>query len=137
MKINLEISAGNYHILSYQSGQISIYMPPDGKAVQPQATDMETLSKSLVIMPRELLRDWPPQTFDDLHASHFDMVSVLQPELVLFGSGARLHFPSPALTANLLNQGIGVEAMDTGAACRTYNILMAEGRNVAAALLMI
>jgi uncharacterized protein len=137
MKFNLEISAGNYHILSYQSGQISVYLPPDGKVATHLATDVETLDKSLVIMPRELVRDWPPQVFDDLDASHFDMLSALRPEFVLFGSGARLRFPSPALTANLLNQGIGVEVMDTGAACRTYNILMGEGRNVAAALLMI
>ncbi|MEO5573854.1 MAG: MTH938/NDUFAF3 family protein, partial [Gammaproteobacteria bacterium] len=75
--------------------------------------------------------------FDDLTAAHFDRVAILRPELVLFGSGARLRFPLPALTANLLNQGIGVEVMDTGAACRTYNILINEGRNVAAALLMI
>jgi len=83
------------------------------------------------------MRDWPPQRFEDLDSSHFDMLAELQPEFVLFGSGARLRFPSPALTASLLNQGIGIEAMDTGAACRTYNVLIAEGRNVAAALLMI
>ncbi|MEO5702986.1 MAG: Mth938-like domain-containing protein [Gammaproteobacteria bacterium] len=134
MKFNLEVSAGNYHILSYQSGQISVVLMPDVKGA---VASQQTLDKSLVIMPRELVRDWPPQAFDDLDAAHFDMLSALQPELVLFGSGARLRFPSPALTANLLNQGIGVEVMDTAAACRTYNILMNEGRWVAAALLMI
>lgn len=59
-----------------------------------------------------------------------------QPEVVVFGSGARLRFPHPRLTAQLTAQRVGVETMDFQAACRTYNILMAEGRKVAAALLI-
>ena len=58
-----------------------------------------------------------------------------EPELVVFGSGARLRFPSPALLRPLIDAGIGVETMDTAAACRTYNVLLAEGRSVVAALL--
>ena len=60
----------------------------------------------------------------------------LSPELVIFGSGARLQFVSPALLRCLIERRIGVETMDTAAACRTYNILLAEGRNVAAAILI-
>lgn len=137
MKFNLEVSIGNYHILSYRPGQISLILPADADDVKTIAPDQETLSRSFVISPRELMRNWPPQRFEDLDPSHFAMLAKLQPEFVLFGSGARLRFPPPALTASLLNQGIGVEVMDTGAACRTYNVLIAEGRNVAAALLMI
>lgn len=137
MKFNLELSVGNYHIQSYRPGQISLILIADANGAKTMAPDQETLSQSFVITPRELMRDWPPQRFEDLNPSHFAMLTKLQPEFVLFGSGAHLRFPPPALTASLLNQGIGVEIMDTGAACRTYNVLIAEGRNVAAALLMI
>jgi len=66
----------------------------------------------------------------------FDALIEIAPEVVVFGSGARLRFPHPRLLAKLSQQRIGVETMDFGAACRTYNILMSEGRRVAAALLI-
>jgi uncharacterized protein len=130
MKFNLEINAGNYHIQSYGPGQVNVLLAAAHAAP-------EIFHKSFVVTPRELLRDWPPQSFADICEADFGLIALLQPELVLFGSGAELRFPAPAMTAGLLNQGIGVEVMSTGAACRTYNILMTEGRNVAAALLMI
>ena len=67
--------------------------------------------------------------------AHFDVLVALQPQLVIFGSGARLRFPPPRLLAGLMAARIGVETMDTAAACRTYNVLLAEGRAVVAALL--
>lgn len=60
----------------------------------------------------------------------------MQPELIIFGSGGRLRFPPPAFLATLMKLRIGVETMDTLAACRTYNILAGEGRHVLAALLI-
>lgn len=136
MKFNLEANVGSYLIQSYQAGQISVSLPIE-PGTQQATVAHETLRQSVVIMPQQLMRDWPPQHFDELSAAHFDVLATLQPELILFGSGARLRFPAQALLAGLTNQGIGVEVMDTGAACRTYNILMTEGRSVAAALLMI
>jgi uncharacterized protein len=94
------------------------------------------IDASVLVTPTELRR-WTPQRFEQLCAEHFRELLALEPELVLFGSGARQRFPSPSLTAGLLEAGLGVETMDTAAACRTYNILMAEGRRVAAALLLI
>ncbi len=132
MKFNLEINAGNYYIQSYAAEEIGILIP----STVSQASQ-EIFHHSLVVTPRQLIRDWPPQSFEELSIAHFKLIAELQPELVLLGSGARLRFPHPNLTASLLEQGIGVDVMDTGAACRTYNILMGEGRNVAAALLMI
>jgi uncharacterized protein len=79
---------------------------------------------------------WSPATVDELAAAHFDQVLPLQPELLIFGSGRRLRFVAPALLRNLFAAGIGVETMDTAAACRTYNVLAAEGRRVLAALLL-
>jgi len=78
---------------------------------------------------------WPVAKFEDLREAHFEAIAALAPELVIFGSGARIRFPHPSLTKSLIAQRIGIETMDTAAACRTYNVLLAEGRAVVAALL--
>jgi uncharacterized protein len=91
---------------------------------------------SLIVLPDRIIENWEATAFEDVTAEHFDFVKSLQPEMVLFGTGAKLRFPHPRLTRSLLQAGIGVEVMDTAAACRTYNILTAEGRRVAAALLI-
>jgi uncharacterized protein len=79
---------------------------------------------------------WAPADFGALTQAHFDELLQLGPELVIFGSGARLRFPPPALLRGLIAQRIGVESMDTAAACRTYNVLVSERRSVVAALLL-
>ncbi len=78
---------------------------------------------------------WKADRFDALTASHFEMLAALKPELVIFGSGPRIRFVKPALLKALISRRIGVETMDTAAACRTYNVLLAEDRSVVAALL--
>ena len=78
---------------------------------------------------------WPVDAFAALTAEHFATLAALGPELVIFGSGARLRFPPAATLRSLIERRIGVETMDTAAACRTYNVLLAEGRSVVAALL--
>jgi uncharacterized protein len=91
---------------------------------------------SLILTPHRLLGNWPATTFETLEATHLQSVIDLAPEVLLLGTGARLRFP-PAICLKLLAEaGIGFEVMDTAAACRTYNILMSEGRNVAAALII-
>lgn len=79
---------------------------------------------------------WPVDALSALTAAHFEQVLALKPELVIFGSGTRLRFVSPALQRALIERRIGVETMDTPAACRTYNVLASEGRSVVAALLL-
>ncbi len=79
---------------------------------------------------------WAPSRFEELQAAHFEAIRTLNPELVVFGSGARLRFPNPALWRALVEARIGFEVMDNAAACRTYNVLASEGRNVLAALLI-
>jgi uncharacterized protein len=74
--------------------------------------------------------------FESLSAADFEQLAQLQPEVVLLGTGAHQRFPHPALTRPLADRHIGCEVMDTRAACRTYNILAAEGRKVLAALLI-
>ena len=92
--------------------------------------------RSIVVVPDRPVLDWPVADFAALTADDFRLVLDMNPELVVFGSGDRLRFPHPRLLAPLIDRGIGVETMDVFAACRTYNILMAEGRRVAAALLL-
>jgi uncharacterized protein len=78
---------------------------------------------------------WSVPNFEGLDEGHFAQIADLAPELVIFGSGARLRFPAPKLLRPLMERRIGVETMDTAAACRTYNVLFGEGRSVVAALL--
>ena len=91
-----------------------------------------------VLVPwRGVVQAWAvPGDAAQLQALHFDAVLALQPELVIFGSGARQRFVPPRHLAALLERRIGLEAMDSAAACRTYNVLAAEGRQVVAAVLL-
>jgi len=93
-------------------------------------------TESVVVPWRGEVIPWNAESFEALAADHFARIAALEPELVIFGSGARLRFPTPALLRPLIDAGIGVETMDTAAACRTYNILAQEGRDVAVALLL-
>lgn len=79
---------------------------------------------------------WGEAGFDGLTIADFDRLTELQPELVIFGSGERLRFVAPGLLRTLMARRIGIETMDTAAACRTYNVLAGESRRVVAALLL-
>jgi uncharacterized protein len=79
---------------------------------------------------------WSEGPLESLTESHMARLAQARPEIVLLGSGAAFRFPSPAVLAPLHRAGIGVEVMDTRAACRTYNILLGEGRRVLAALIV-
>jgi uncharacterized protein len=92
-------------------------------------------SGSLILAPDAPVQPWGAQTFEQLDAGHFDAVLALAPELVLIGTGSRQRFLAPQLTVALARARIGFEVMDTAAACRTFNILMAEGRRVVGAFL--
>ena len=100
------------------------------------AVNGEPVRHSLVVSARGDRLDWHAPHFNALTPAHFEQLAALRPELVGFGSGDRLRFPAPALLRALVDQHIGVETMDTRAACRTFNILAGEGRRVVAALLI-
>jgi uncharacterized protein len=123
MKFHLESGSGQFAIRRYAAGEVAV--------------NDTVYTDSLIVTPQQVIPDWPPRGFRDLATEHFELVVRLRPEIVLIGTGRRLQFPSPALLTALMRERIGYEVMDTGAACRTYNILMAEGRRVAAALMMI
>ena len=92
--------------------------------------------RSSVIVPWQgPVQAWPVDDFSALSEAHFELLAELDPELVIFGSGSRIRFPKPAWLRPLMTRRIGIETMDTAAASRTYNVLLAEGRTVLVALL--
>ena len=104
----------------------------DNEAVEINAV---RFSYSLIVLPEIPPMTWPATSFDELTTEHFAQIDALAPDVVILGTGKRQRFIHPRLTAVLTNRRIGVECMDNQAACRTYNILMGEGRKVALALI--
>jgi uncharacterized protein len=94
------------------------------------------LTRSCLISADRLIDDWRPQTLEELTEADLAAVFALDPEIVVLGTGTRQRFASPGLMAAILSRGIGCEVMDTGAACRTYNVLVSESRRAVAALLL-
>jgi uncharacterized protein len=121
MKLHVTPSASRHAFTGYGDGYVSInhvrYEHP-------------------VLVSSRAVERWDAESFDDLATRHFREVLELKPQLVILGTGATLRFPPPELTRPLLLANVGFEAMDTKAACRTYNILTAEGREVIAAILI-
>lgn len=122
MELSLDTTTAAYQIRSYQTGKIQV--------------NENWYERSLIITPQQLILDWPPQQLQELQSAHLSPLLQLHPDVVILGSGTTLHFPPLELLAPFYNEKIGIEIMDTGAACRTYTALAAEGRNVAAALLI-
>jgi uncharacterized protein len=96
----------------------------------------QRIANSLVMASSGERFAWNCSHFTELTAEHFAQLAALETEIVIFGSGEKLRFPAPHLTHALIEKQIGLESMDTQAACRTYNILAGEGRHVALALLL-
>ena len=122
MKLHLTQAPGKQLITAYTQDWISI--------------NNKKYMQSLVVMPEELILDWQVSSFNLLNEAHFECLLSCQPEVVLLGTGAIHHFIHPRLISELTTNNIPVECMTTDAACRTYNILMAEGRKVVAALIL-
>ncbi len=123
MKFAFDDQAGHSTINAYRPGRILV-----GGAA---------FTRSLVVTPERVIPDWEPQQPEDLGPAHFEGLIALEPQILVLGTGARQVFPRPAIYRALLERRIGFEVMDTGAACRTYNILLGEGRRVVAALIML
>lgn len=96
----------------------------------------ESHTHSILVSHVGPVQAWPVTSMDELQEAHFADIVAAAPELVILGSGPRMRFAHPALLRSLMAARIGVETMDTAAACRTYNVLAAEGRRVMAALLI-
>ncbi len=122
MKLHLTQAAGNQLITGYDETWIEV------NAVR--------YDQSLIVMPSSLIERWTSASFDALCEADFETLAELKPEVVLLGTGSTHRFIHPRLASPLTARGISIECMNTAAACRTYNILMAEGRHVAAALIL-
>ncbi|MBA1148163.1 Mth938-like domain-containing protein [Ectothiorhodospiraceae bacterium WFHF3C12] len=122
MKLTRELGAPEDHrIRGYEPGRIFV--------------NEEAIETSVLVAGPVLDREWPPASFEDLSPEHLDAVIALDPEIVLLGTGERQRFPRREFMRVMFEKGIGLEVMDTASACRTYHVLMAEGRMVVAALL--
>ncbi|HZV99164.1 MAG TPA: Mth938-like domain-containing protein [Methylophilaceae bacterium] len=122
MKLHLTRAAGNQLITGYGDGWVEV--------------NTARYEHSLIVLPEQVITDWEAKDFDSLTPEHFARLLELKPEVVLLGTGARHRFIHPRISHALTDAGISIECMDTAAACRTYNILMAEGRQVLAALIV-
>ena len=121
MKMQLDnIAADTNTITAYTTGSVTV----SGKI----------FNSSLVVSAETLMEDWRPAGVADIRVSDLELVLALQPELVLLGTGPRLVFPGNEITHFFHSRGIGIEVMDTAAACRAYNIMIADDRRVAAVL---
>jgi len=122
MKLTLDSADERYQIQAFKPGEITVNHQP--------------YQDSLIVCSDRLIPEWPVSAIEELSETHLAPLADLQVEIVLLGTGARLRFPHPSITGSLAECGIGVEIMDAAAACRTYNVLLSEGRAVAAALII-
>ena len=122
MKLHLTQAAGNQLVTGYGNGWVEI--------------NTVRFEHSLIVLPNLLITDWQVSDFESLTEESFRGLLELKPEVVLLGTGEKHRFLHPRISRELTAANISLESMDTAAACRTYNILMAEGRHVAAALLL-
>jgi len=120
MKFHLNTGSGNI-FTAYGNGFVEI--------------NAARYDQNLLAMPERVVTDWAPAGFGGLTREDFAMLLEWKPEIVLLGTGKTIRFPHPRLTAELTAARIGVDVMDMQAACRTFNVLAGEGRNVIAALL--
>lgn len=121
-QLTLDENSANYQIRAFKPGFIQV--------------NDETLTHSIIISPNKLIADWEPQDISELTSQHLAIIAEMRPAILLIGTGTHLQFPPVELYSNLIDLGIGVEIMNTSAACRTYNALTAEDRNVVAALII-
>ena len=136
MKFAKDNAGSGYAIRAYAPGAITVSLPPATEEAELEARAANVLTRSFIISPAELIVDWAPTHLDELAAEHLQPVVQMAPQVVLIGSGERQRFPQAQVLQPLIAAGVGIEVMDNGAACRTYNILAAEGRAVVAALLL-
>jgi uncharacterized protein len=122
MKFTLEGGSNVNVIRSYSSQEIRI--------------GEHSIRSSCIVMADALIANWPPASLDELEVNHLEPIFELRPELVLLGTGAQQRFAPAAIRSAFATRGIGIEAMDLGAACRTFNILVQEERRVAAVLFL-
>ena len=122
MKLHAQLIAGLNAITAYGTDHFAV--------------NGQMLHSSFVVTPDRLIAPWPPREVSALTEADIVQIVELGCPIVLLGTGRKQYFPSPVVLRPLIDKGIGVEIMDSLAACRTYSILLAEGRMVAAAIML-
>ena len=122
MKLHLNTEQGSNLITGYRSGEVKI--------------NHQSYQQNVIVTPQQISLDWPIKAVTDIQNQHLSALIDFQPEIIIIGCGEQHHIIHPKLTVPLIQANIAIESMTTAAACRTYNILMAEGRKVLAALLV-
>lgn len=122
MELTLDNGNAFYKIQSYQAGVVNV--------------NGEAYTHPIIVTPQSLLTPWGHHSIETLEAEQMNQALTFNPQVVLLGTGKALQYPDFKIFASLMERNIGFEIMDTGAACRTYTLLMAEGRQVAACLLV-
>lgn len=123
MEFNLEVPQNQFFIRSVSEKGIRV--------------DQQWFSRPFIISGQRIVPDWQVKTVDDIDEVSLQAVFELEPEVILIGTGARQVFLPPATQIHFFRRNVGFEVMSTDAACRTFNVLAAEGRHVVAALLPI
>jgi len=135
MRFNQESDPTYYSIRAYEQTHIDIKIPAS-VAIENNTDQALRLTQSFIMSPQYLIQNWDIRSVAELNRTLFGQIVEIKPEIILLGTGTELAFPDQAITAAALEIGIGVDTMDSSAACRTYNILMLEGRQVVLALIM-
>ena len=120
--LTLDDNHSLYQIRSYKPGSIRV--------------NDKTITSSIIITPNELFENWQPRHANEITVASLKPLLKLNPDVLLIGTGHQLIFLSPEIYGEFINHGIGVEIMNSSAACRTFNVLSAENRRIAAALIV-
>jgi uncharacterized protein len=121
-RLDLDHNQAQFQIRSFKPGAIRV--------------NNQTFAHSIILTPDQLILDWGPQTITELTSESLQPIIAFKPDVLLLGTGSALVLVPAHIYGELINHGIGVEIMNTGAACRTFNALSAENRHVAAALII-
>jgi len=135
MRFNHESDPTHYSIRAYGQTHVDIKIPAS-VAVENNSDQALRLTQSFIMSTQHLIQNWAIRSVAELNSTLFGQIVEIKPEIILLGTGIELIFPDQAITAAALEIGVGVDVMDSSAACRTYNILMLEGRQVVLALIM-
>ncbi len=145
MQINPDINISANTIHSYAPQEIIIYPAITQEEIQvsidsssrPSKRPTKTLRTPFIIAGNTLIEDWPVASAAEINRDNFQQIIDLGIEIFIIGTGKRIIFPNPREGVFLQQNGVGMEVMNTEAACRTYNFLVSDGRKVAAAMFMI
>ncbi len=121
MQLDLQKSGGNF-IRSFSAGEIHV--------------NEQVFFSNIIVTAEQIITDWSPPEIENLSIMDFRPALELDPELILFGTGLVQRFPGSTMMSEIMRKGVGLEVMDTAAACRTFNVLTGEHRQVVAALLI-